>query len=206
LTLPIGDNKQRIIDLRKESGGRVPRAQLGFLADALVETGSFSLDAKDQIGIWTRLLSMDEFGFNSKPAFTFSNMIASAYIVQGTENPIWKKFPRWELENPGKKLPEEFTGDTKGLDYVRNRFSQFQKQYEEIENYLYGSETAGTDLDNAGKNLTDPGSIEKIQAYGAVRDSRTTDNLEKVLHNNWSYTIATMRVLLNDPLKSQQNG
>ena len=59
------NNKQRIIDLRKESGGRVPGAQLGFLADAFVDAGSFSLEAKDQIGIWTRLLSMDEFGFNN---------------------------------------------------------------------------------------------------------------------------------------------
>ena len=131
-------------------------------------------------------------------------MITNAYITQGSENPAWKKYPRWALENPGKKLPEEFTGDTEGLAYVRNRFGQFKKKEEQIENYLYGSETASAELDHAGRNLHEPGSLEKIKAYGKVRESRTTDVLEKVLHNNWSYTVGTLGVLLNDPLSSQQ--
>jgi hypothetical protein len=197
-------NKQRIIDLRKESGNKAPRPQLGFLADALVEAGSFSLEAKDQVGIWARLLSMEEFGFNNKPEFMFSNMITSAFIVQGAENPVWKKFPRWELENPGKKLPEEFTGDTEGLAFVRNRFGQFKKKYEEIDNYLYGSETASAEYYTAWDNFHEPGAREKILTYGAVKDSRTTEMLEKVLDNNWSYTVGTMRVLLNDPLSTQE--
>lgn len=200
-------NKQRIIDLRKEHGNRVPRTQYGFLADALVEAGSFSLEAKDMIGTWARLLSMEEFGFNNRPEFIFSNMIASAFIIQGVESPGWEKFPRWALENPGKELPEEFTGDKEGLAYVRNRFGQFKKNYEEINNYLYGSETASADLESAGKNLHEPRSLKKIQAYADVRKSRTTDVLDKVLNNNWSYTIGTLGLLLNSPLRSQpKNG
>lgn len=110
------------------------RENYGFLADALVEAGPYTIEPLDLIAIW----SLATTGlFPNYARYRLAEMVSGAYAIQGTENPEWRKFPRYTLEI--NELPEGVKRDKNELIYVQNRLDQVYANLDEIQFYIYGS-------------------------------------------------------------------
>lgn len=126
----IDANSSKITQLIRETLGITDyealqgsiRSSYGFLADDFGEAGSYSLEPLELVAIWSRVSEI----FPLSPKFPMvyyryplAQIISSAHIIQGAENPGWKKLPRLYLE--AGSLPAEVMEDSAGLTYVRNR-------------------------------------------------------------------------------------
>jgi|Napbiome12C3dose_1001474.scaffolds.fasta_scaffold00004_66 hypothetical protein len=83
----------------------------GFLADALVDVGPYTLKPLDLVAVWSRVTEV--FSVSSNQRYAIAEIVSAAYAVQGLEDPKWKRFPRCRLEN--FKLPEDVVKDKEGF-------------------------------------------------------------------------------------------
>lgn len=112
---------------------RFVSANYGFFADALVETGPYSLEPSELIVIWSRAREV----FSGYHRYSLAGMVSSAYAIQGAKNPEWRKFPRHYLET--HELPEGVARDKSGLLHVQSRLDQVGESLEDISFYVYGT-------------------------------------------------------------------
>lgn len=114
------------------------KEHLGFLADAFVNVGPYSMKPLDIVAIWSRVI---EIGENVSPLFyhryRLVEMISSAYAVQGATNKEWRKFPRSCLE--AHKLPPGVLQDKAGLLYVKEKLNEIHESLKELDFYTYGT-------------------------------------------------------------------
>ena len=83
-------------------------------------------------------------------------MLSSAYAVQGLDNPAWKKFPRYYLEERG--LPAEVIGDEIGIRHVIGRLDEIGANLLDIDFYVYGTREPAMTL---AFNLAKKGLLKK---------------------------------------------
>ena len=124
----------------------------GFLADALVDAGSFSLQAEDLISIWS--CAMDMFGTHGRyQRYALARMVSTAYAVQGVANPEWKTFPRSFAERAG--LPDALITDREGLTHVQERLHDIGEAIDDINFYTYGTreDAMGLAFKLSGKDI-----------------------------------------------------
>jgi hypothetical protein len=112
---------------------RYIKKHYGFLADALVEAGPYTLEPTDLIAIWSRAQEV----FSGYHQQALAGMVSSVYAIQGAENSEWRKFPRHYLET--SQLPEGVIKDKGGLLYVKSRLDQIGESLDDIDFYTYGT-------------------------------------------------------------------
>jgi hypothetical protein len=113
---------------------RYAHAHLGFLADALVKKGPFSMTATDIVAIWSRIREVFSF-FHSTSRL--SEIVAYAYAVGELDDPKWKQFPRRFFQT--SKFPQEVLSDTEGIANVKRKFREIQKSLDDIDLYAFGT-------------------------------------------------------------------
>src|SRR3989338_9739207 len=128
----------QIIDNQEQQ--RYIRRQYGFLADAIVEVGSYTMEPTDIIAIWSRAREV----FSGYHRYALAGMVASAYAIQGLDNPDWKRFPRHYLET--SELPTEVLGDREGLENVMRRLDEIGESLDELNVYVYGTKESGMEM------------------------------------------------------------
>ena len=112
----------------------------GFFADALVEAGPYTMEPTDIIAIWSRAREV----FSGYHRYALAGMVASAYAIQGLDNPDWKRFPRHYLGT--SELPSEVVGDKEGLGHVMGRLDEIGESLDELNVYVYGTKESGMEM------------------------------------------------------------
>lgn len=115
-------------------------ANYGFLADALVAAGHYTLKPLEIVAIWSRALEV----FSGYQKYAFGGIVSSAYAIQGLKNPEWQKVPRRLLETG--RLPQALNKDRDGLLHIKGRLDEIDASLRELDFYTYGTREAGTDL------------------------------------------------------------
>lgn len=112
----------------------------GFLADAIVEAGQYSLEPSDLVAIWSEAV---KFFPDRKLRYRLAMMISSAYAIQKMSDQEWKRVPRSLIETSA--LPEDVKKDREGLstfgegiDGVVGKLSVFPPESEVRENLANG--------------------------------------------------------------------
>ncbi|MDD5415978.1 MAG: hypothetical protein PHE48_03195 [Candidatus Daviesbacteria bacterium] len=157
------------------------REHYGFLADAFVEAGPYTLEPLDLIAIWSRV-TRGVFPLYAR--YRLAGMVSSIYAIQGVENPEWRKFPRHYLETG--ELPECVTRDRGGLLYVQSRLRQIGESLEDIDFYIYGTrEPAMSYAFQLAKREAegDEEAKKKLEALILHEKTHTTPILSELLEN-----------------------
>lgn len=130
-TVPLTEGYSQITDTQEQQ--RYIREHYGFLADAIVEAGPYTLEPIDLIVIWSRAREV----FSGYHRYALAGMVSSAFAVQGAESPEWKKFPRHYLET--SNLPKGVVRDRGGLVYVSSKLNHIRESLGEISFYINGT-------------------------------------------------------------------
>lgn len=108
------------------------RKDLGFLADEMVQATPFTLSATDIVAIWSRAMEIPN--FLAHQGYTLARSVSCAYAVHGTENPEWRKFPRYHVETG--RIPEDLMRDTNGLLHIKGRLDEVSENYQGLRPFL----------------------------------------------------------------------
>lgn len=174
----------------------------GFLADALVEAGSYTLDPEDLITIWSR--AREVFSQSRYQRYALAGMVASAYAIQGVENLEWTKFPRHYLET--SELPEGVTRDRSGLLHVSRRLDEIGDSLDELNRYVFGTKESGMTLAaNLAKRSRDgdPDADRQLEELFALEKARQTPLLGDI-HENFGNGYVPLRFPIEDALKQSE--
>lgn len=136
----------------------------GFLADAIVEAGHFTLEPLEVVAVWSRVREI--FGGSGKfendyHRFALAGIITTAFAIQGLDNPAYKAVPRYFLEN--SRLPEELVADEKSLVRINERVEELERSIKRLAFYVSGKGD-GRDTRTSGEII-------------AVEKERTTPTL-----------------------------
>lgn len=108
------------------------KANYGFFADALVEAGPYTLKPLEIVAIWSRVGEV----FSGHESYGLVRMITSAYIIQEAAMPVWRKFPRYQLEK--NTLPEEVIKDQISIKNALLRMKDISMSLNELQDYVSG--------------------------------------------------------------------
>ena len=168
----------QIIDNQEQQ--RYIRRQYGFLADAIVEVGSYTLEPTDLIAIWSRAREV----FSGYHRYALAGMVSSAFAVQGAENPEWRKFPRHYLET--SQLPEGVARDQNGLLDVCSKLNHIRESLGEISFYVNGTRESAMshafELAKRGSN-GDKEAEQELETLIAHQKAHTTPTLAEIYEN-----------------------
>lgn len=112
---------------------RYIKEHYGFLADALIEVGPYTMEPTDIIAIWSRATEV----FSMYHRYALAGVVSSAYAVYGMDNPVWTNFPRHYLET--EQLPAGVASDREGLLHVKGRLDEIRENLGDLNLYMYGN-------------------------------------------------------------------
>lgn len=172
----------------------------GFLADAIVETGPYTLQPEDLIAIWSR--AREVFSQSRYQRYALAGMVSSAYAIQGLENLEWRKFPRHYLETG--ELPEGVVKDRDGLLHVGTRLDEIGDSLDELNRYVFGTKESGMILAaNLAKRSRDgdPDAARQLEELIALEKTRQTPLLRDI-HEQFGNGYVPLRFPIEDVLRS----
>lgn len=165
----------------------------GFMADALVEAGPFTLEPTDLLVIWSRAMEV----FSGYHRYALAGMLSGAYAIQGLEDPEWKRFPRSWLET--HQLPEPVRRDRTGLVHVCDRFDQIAESIDELDLYVDGVKGGVSLAFELGRKLYDGDKTveEELNALIAHSEEFKTPTIEEI-HENFGNGFSLMRFIIRE--------
>jgi hypothetical protein len=171
---------------------RYIREHFGFLADAFVEAGPYTMTPTDIISIWSRAIEVFPSLYQR---YRLAAMISNAYAIQGLDNPDWKRFPRCYLETD--KLPAEVTHDRKGIMYAKARFLDIRHSLDALVLYVYGTSNPMDQACALGTRLRDGDmtaqtELDKLNAYQEEHKTPVLDEIGE----NFDNAIGPIRLFI----------
>jgi hypothetical protein len=176
---------------------RYIREHYGFLADAFVEAGPYTMEPTDIVAIWSRATEV----FSGYHRYALAQMISSAYAIQGLDNPEWRRYPRHYLET--SELPEEVTEDRDGMLHAQSRLDEIDRSLKDIDFYVYGTHESAMSLAfNLSKKEAagDQEAKRQLEELIAHQESRTTPVLGQI-HENFGNGLYPLYFPLMNALK-----
>lgn len=204
----LNQHSPRILQLNQQFAGildnqeqqRWIRRHYGFLADAVVAAGPFTVRADELIAIWAR--AREVFSVNHRYSnyhgYALGEIVANAYAVQGTENPDWQTFPRHYLET--RRLPKGVAEDIQGLGRVLARYSDLHDALDDINVYVYGSKKSGIELGaGLGRRLRagDPDAERELDEMAARQKKYSTPDIT-ALTENFGNAVPPIRMMIDE--------
>lgn len=172
------------------------RQNYGFLADAVVEAGSFTLQPLEMVAVWSR--AMEIFPSNLYHRYALARIITSAYAIQGLEaTPAWKSFPRHFFET--NNIPDELVEDRLELEHLKWRISDIGRSIDELDFYSYGTREDAMEVAfKLGKRANQEGDVEaqeQLDKLISYQKEHKTPVLGAI-HENWGIGLSsTYRVV-----------
>ncbi len=110
------------------------KGNFGFLADAIEDTGDFSLEPLDMVSIWGE--AQDQ-GLLATIPYKLAATVSIAYAIRGVPTPGWKGFTQHYFEEGD--IPTHLLGDRAGLTHVRNRLLEVRGNRNQLDLYTHGT-------------------------------------------------------------------
>lgn len=166
----------------------------GFLADAVVEAGDYSLEPLELVAIWA---GVGEIFDTHRPGdvyhkYAIAGIVTTAYAIRGLQNPDFKNLPRYIVERD--ELPDEITSDLESMRHVRARLDIVDKNIEDLDFYINGTRKPGGEIVfNLAKkaHAGDKEAKKQLDEILAGSKERSTPTLQSIHENfgNGTYFI-----------------
>lgn len=106
----------------------------GFLVDAMVEAGEFTLYPQETIAIWSKAVEVLS---KSQPhRHIFATALVGAFAIQGMSEPERKQLPRHFVETG--QLPDVIAQNRPSLEHLQKRLGQLSESLGAVIGYVFG--------------------------------------------------------------------
>lgn len=162
------------------------RANYGFLADAVVEAGDYSLEPLELVAIWSQVGEIfdTERPGDSYHKYAIAGIVATAYAIRELENPAFQNLPRYVLERD--ELPDEITSDLESMRHVRSRLDMVDGNIEDLDFYINGTRKPGVEIAFNLAKKADAGDLDakkQLDELLARSKERSTPTLQSIHEN-----------------------
>lgn len=172
------------------------KKNFGFLADAVEEVRAFSLSPLELVAVWSRATEV----LRGYQRYAFSEMVASAYSIQGAANPGWKGFPRYFFERD--RIPTDLARDYADVTHVRGRLEDVYNHVRALDRFVHGGSSQRHLVDLAKRMSKGDKKAEVLFDRLAAISERRQSRVIGEVHENFGNGMGPLRFALNDAVET----